>query len=46
MIINHIIVGNVEIFRNYLFEMLKFKEIARERQNTKMVKTIVMHVTE
>jgi hypothetical protein len=24
--------------------MLKFKEIAKERQNTKMVETIVMHV--
>jgi len=44
--INHIIVGNVETFRNYLFEMLKFKEIARERPNTKMVETIIMHLTE
>jgi hypothetical protein len=27
---NTIIFGNAEIFRNYLLEMLKFKEITRE----------------
>jgi hypothetical protein len=28
---------NAEIFRNYLFEMLKFKKITRERKLQKLV---------